>query len=105
MRSSLKGHLICCEAEKLERPDTALTSFREACDVYDAKGASGLAVAQARMVLLTTGLPHGLQGPMDEQSRGWNLNEITYNIKYIKVYTMDSAFHESCRHIQSWGRC
>ncbi|CAL1169020.1 unnamed protein product, partial [Cladocopium goreaui] len=35
------------QAEKLERPDTALTSFREACDVYDAVGASGLAVAQA----------------------------------------------------------
>lgn len=38
------GHL---QAEKSERPDTALTSFREACDVYDAVGASGLAVAQA----------------------------------------------------------
>eukprot|EP00435_Cladocopium_sp_Y103_P050390 s595_g15.t1 len=42
------GHL---QAEKLERPDTAMTSFREACDVYDAAGASGLAVAQARVAV------------------------------------------------------
>ena len=60
---------------------------------------------------VTTGLPNeGLQGPMDEQSRGWNLNEIVLGLSwerqaYSKLGQMLNKAGTPEKAAEAWPLC